>query len=60
VVIAEIFLDLTGVGGIIQMEASYFRTAPMLAGVVIFSALGVVMVGGFGTLESRFSVWKGQ
>jgi ABC-type nitrate/sulfonate/bicarbonate transport system permease component len=60
VVIAEVFLDLTGVGGIIQMEASYFRTAPMLAGVVIFSVLGVVMVGGFGTLESRFSVWKGQ
>jgi NitT/TauT family transport system permease protein len=60
VVIAEVFLDLTGVGGIITMESSYFRTAPMLAGVVIFAILGVVMVGGFGKLEDRFSVWKGH
>jgi ABC-type nitrate/sulfonate/bicarbonate transport system permease component len=60
IVIAEIFLDLTGVGGIIQTEASYFRTAPMLAGVIVFSVLGTVMIGGLGTLERRFSVWKGH
>lgn len=60
VVIAEVFLDLTGVGGIIQMESSYFRTAPMLAAVLVFAVLGVVMVGGFGRLEQRFSVWKGH
>ena len=60
VVIAEIFLDLTGVGGIIQTEAAYFRTAPMLAGVIVFSVLGTVMIGGLGRLEKRFSVWKGH
>lgn len=60
IVIAEIFLDLTGVGGIIQTEASYFRTAPMLAGVIVFSVLGTVMIGGLGRLEQRFSVWKGH
>jgi ABC-type nitrate/sulfonate/bicarbonate transport system permease component len=60
VVIAEIFLDLTGVGGIIQTEASYFRTAPMLAGVIVFSVLGAAMIGGLGRLEKRFSVWKGH
>lgn len=60
VVIAEVFLDLTGVGGIIQMESSYFRTAPMLAAVLVFAVLGVVMVGGFGKLEEKFSVWKGH
>ncbi|MPZ95849.1 MAG: ABC transporter permease subunit [Propionibacteriales bacterium] len=60
VVIAEIFLDLTGVGGIIQTESSYFRTDNMLVGVIVFSALGVVMIGSLGLLEKRFSRWKGQ
>ncbi len=60
VVIAEIFLDLTGVGGIIQTESAFFRTAPMLAGVVVFGALGTVLLSAMGRLESRFSVWKGH
>jgi NitT/TauT family transport system permease protein len=58
VVIAEIFLDLTGVGGIIQIESAYFRTDNMLVGVLVFAILGVVMIGAFGLLEKRFSKWK--
>ena len=58
VVIAEIFLDLTGVGGLIQTESAYFRTANMLVGVLDFSALGVLMMSMFGLLERRFSAWK--
>lgn len=60
VVIAEIFLDLTGVGGIIQTESAYFRTDNMLVGVLVFAMLGVVMIGAFGLLERRFSAWKGR
>lgn len=60
VVIAEIFLDLTGVGGIIQTESAYFRTANMLAGVLVFSLLGTLMLAGLTRLESRFSAWKGH
>lgn len=60
VVIAEIFLDLTGVGGIIQTESAFFRTAPMLAGVVTFGIIGTVMLGIMGKLENRFSAWKGH
>ncbi len=60
VVIAEIFLDLTGVGGIIQTESAFFRTAPMLAGVVVFGALGTMLLGVTGRLERRFSAWKGH
>jgi NitT/TauT family transport system permease protein len=60
VVIAEIFLDLTGVGGIIQTESAFFRTAPMLAGVVVFGVLGTILLGVMGRLELRFSAWKGH
>ena len=60
VVIAEIFLDLTGVGGLIQIESAYFRTDNMLVGVAVFGIMGVLMIGAFGLLERRFSSWKGQ
>jgi ABC-type nitrate/sulfonate/bicarbonate transport system permease component len=60
VVIAEIFLDLTGVGGIIQTESAYFRTDNMLVGVTVFGVMGVLMIGAFGVLERRFSSWKGK
>lgn len=60
VVIAEIFLDLTGVGGIIQTESAYFRTDAMLVGVLVFALLGVLMLGAFNLLERRFSGWKTQ
>jgi NitT/TauT family transport system permease protein len=60
VVIAEIFLDLTGVVGIIQTESAYFRTDNMLVGVLVFAVLGVAMIGSFGLLEKRFSAWKSR
>ncbi|MPZ88829.1 MAG: ABC transporter permease subunit [Nitriliruptorales bacterium] len=60
VVIAEIFLDLTGVGGIIQTESAYFRTARMLVGVLVFAVLGILFIGAFDILEKRFSSWKAQ
>lgn len=60
VVIAEIFLDLTGVGGIIQTESAYFRTANMLVGVLVFAVLGVLMMVAFDLLEKKFSAWKAE
>ena len=60
VVIAEIFLDLTGVGGLIQTESAYFRTDNMLVGVLVFAVLGILMIGGFDILERKFSAWKGR
>lgn len=60
VVIAEIFLDLTGVGGIIQTESAYFRTANMLVGVMVFAILGILMMVAFDLLEKKFSSWKAE
>jgi ABC-type nitrate/sulfonate/bicarbonate transport system permease component len=58
VVIAEMFLDLTGVGGIIRTEASRFRVPEALMGVLIFAVLGTLLIGGVGAIERRFSAWK--
>ncbi|HEX5492995.1 MAG TPA: ABC transporter permease [Mycobacteriales bacterium] len=60
VVIAEIFLDLTGVGGIIATGAAFLHTADMLAGVVVFAVLGIVFLSGLTLLEKRVSPWRGQ
>lgn len=58
VIVAEIFLDLTGLGGLIQTESQYFRTANMLAGVIVVAALGAIIIGSLGRLERRFQAWK--
>ncbi|HEX2767311.1 MAG TPA: ABC transporter permease [Candidatus Limnocylindria bacterium] len=58
VVIAEMFLDLTGIGGIIRTEASRFRVPEALLGVLIFAILGTILLGAVGALERRFSAWK--
>lgn len=58
VIVAEIFLDLTGLGGIIQTESQYFRTANMLAAVIVVATLGAVIIGSLGGLERHFQSWK--
>ena len=58
VIVAEIFLDLTGLGGIIQTESAFFRTHRMLAAVVVIGLLGTLLIGAFGLLERRFAAWK--
>lgn len=58
VIVAEIFLDLTGLGGIIQTESAYFRTHRMLAAVLVIATLGTVLIGICGWLEKRFASWK--
>lgn len=60
VVIAEIFLNLTGIGGIIATAAGYFHTAQMLVGVLVFSVLGIVLMTSLTWLENRFALWKGH
>ena len=58
VIVAEIFLDLTGLGGIIQTESAYFRTHRMLAAVLVIALLGTLLIGAFGWMEKRFAPWK--
>ncbi|MDQ3779743.1 MAG: ABC transporter permease [Chloroflexota bacterium] len=58
VVIAEIFLDLTGLGGLIQTDVSYFRVDRMIAVVLVLALIGTVLMAVMGKLEARFSTWR--
>jgi ABC-type nitrate/sulfonate/bicarbonate transport system permease component len=58
VVIGEIFLELTGLGGLIQVSAQSFDVPEMLCAVLVIAAIGTVFMGLLDLLEKRFSSWK--
>lgn len=58
VLVAEIFLQNTGLGGLIQTNAAFFRTAAMLAAVVVVGVLGTAFVSSLNVLEKRVAPWK--
>ena len=58
VLIAELFLDLTGVGGLIASAAAYFDVPVMLAVILWFVAIATATMEGIGMLERRVSSWK--
>lgn len=58
VVIAEIFLDLTGLGGLIQTDASYFRVDRMIAVVLLLAVMGTTFLAMTSWLESKFESWR--
>lgn len=58
VVIAEVFLDLTGLGGLIQTNVSYFRVDTMIACVLIYAILGTTFMAVTSKVEKHFSVWR--
>lgn len=57
-VIAEVFLSLTGIGGIIQTEAEHFNTSLVLAAATVYAAMGWVSISALGALEKRVSAWN--
>lgn len=57
-VIAEIFLSLTGVGGIIQTEAERFRSDRVLAAALVYAVLGWAVISVLGAVENRFVAWR--
>lgn len=58
VVVGEIFLELTGIGGLIQVNAVRFNTAEVLSGVVTIALIGIVFIGILDALEKRVSPWR--
>lgn len=58
VVIGEMFLELTGLGGLIQTEAQSFRTGAVLTAVVTIAVIGTVLIFGLDAIERRVSRWK--
>jgi ABC-type nitrate/sulfonate/bicarbonate transport system permease component len=60
VVIGEMFLELTGLGGLIQTEAQSFETGAVLSAVVAIAVIGTVLILGLDVVERRVSRWKQQ
>lgn len=58
VVVGEIFLELTGLGGLIQLNAVRFNTAEVLCSVVVIAVIGIVFIGLLDALERRVSPWR--
>lgn len=58
VVIGEIFLELTGLGGLIQISAQGFDIAEVLCAVMVVALIGTIFIGGLDALERRVSAWK--
>jgi ABC-type nitrate/sulfonate/bicarbonate transport system permease component len=60
VVIGEIFLELTGLGGLIQIRAQAFDVPEVLVAVVVIATIGTGFIGLLDALERRVSAWKGD
>lgn len=58
VIIGEIFLELTGLGGIIQVRAQRFDVPEVVVAVVVVALIGTAFIGGLDVLERRVSAWK--
>lgn len=60
VIIGEMFLQIVGLGGVIQKGSEEFLPAKMLVAVVVIAVLGTTIVTLLDQLEKRFQNWKGE
>lgn len=60
VVIGEMFLQLTGLGGLVIVRSREFATAEMLVAVATIAVMGTIVIGLLDALEQRVSVWRGR
>lgn len=57
-IVAEFFMASRGLGYFINARSNALDSASSFAGLVLLSALGLVLVGGVARFEGRFSKWK--
>lgn len=57
-VVAELLFAVTGLGGVIQTAANYYRTDKVFVLVLVLAALGVAVSAGIQWLETRATPWK--
>lgn len=60
VVIGEMFLQITGLGGLIQRSSVEFLPAKMLCAVVVIAVIGTIMITALDSIERRVQVWRAQ
>lgn len=57
-VVAELLFAVTGLGGVIQTAANYYRTDKVFVLVIVLAALGVAISAGIQWLERRVTPWS--
>lgn len=57
-VIAEVFLSLAGLGGIIQTEAERLNAPYVIAAALVYAALGGFTMMALSSVEERIAAWK--
>jgi len=58
VVVAEIFLDLSGLGGLIQTSVGLLRVDKMIAATLVLAIAGALLMYATTRLEERFDAWR--
>ena len=58
VVLAEMFIQATGIGGLILSESQNFRTAGLLAAVLTVAGVAVILNALLNQVERRYAPWK--
>jgi NitT/TauT family transport system permease protein len=58
VIIAEMFLQIVGLGGIIREGSADLEPARMLCAVVVIALMGTIIITALDALENRFQSWK--
>jgi len=57
-VVAELLFAVTGIGGVIQKAANYYRTDKVLVLVIVLAILGVALSGAIQATERFVTPWK--
>lgn len=57
-VVAELLFAVTGIGGVIQNAANYYRTDKVFVLIIVLAILGVAMAALIQTVERWFTPWR--
>lgn len=60
VIIGEMFLQIVGLGGVIQKGSVELLPAKMLSAVMVIAVLGTIIVTMLDLVEKRFQSWRGE
>jgi NitT/TauT family transport system permease protein len=58
VVVGEFFFANAGLGFLVALAGQTFNTSLLFAGVLVFAAAGVALIGGLKRLEKRLAPWR--
>jgi ABC-type nitrate/sulfonate/bicarbonate transport system permease component len=58
-IVAQMTMELSGLGGLIVSYGNAFKTAQLMAGIVVAAAFGVIVIGVMNLLQRKIFPWVG-